>query len=63
MSTAIYVVLTEDQTAINWYYGPWDPLSSPYGPVITVQSSDQIYHDFYEKMVGWGMAAGMVLPD
>lgn len=63
MSTTIYVVLNEDDTEIVTYFGPWDPGAWPYGTVITVQSSDQIYHDFYARMITLGMQYGMVEPD
>lgn len=63
MSTTIYVVLNEDQTKIVTYFGPWDPETQDFGTVITVQSSDQIYHDYYALMITYGMQYGMVEPD
>lgn len=59
----IYVVLNEDGTAIVTYFGIWDPGDWPYGKVVTVKSSDQLYYDYYALMTTYGMQYGMVDPD
>lgn len=63
MSTTIYVVLNEAGAEIVTYFGEFKPISWPYGTVVTVQSSDQIYHDYYTLMTTYGMQYGMVVPD
>lgn len=61
--TTIYVALNEDGTVILWYLGTMDPGDGPWGTAVPVQSSDQIYHEYYAYLISQGMAAGAVEPD
>lgn len=63
MSTKIYVILSSDGKSIQTYFGATDQDPAQWPGITSVQSSDQIYHDYYALMTTYGMQYGMVVPD
>lgn len=62
MSTTIYVVLSADRKSIGTYCGESNQDPEIFPSIASVQSSDQIYHDYYAYMTTLGMQVGMIEP-